>query len=80
MSKFVNPSNNYETDNGGKLAWLWCLLFGPIYFACRRNWTMVFVGLFFGLFTLGLSWFIFPFFVYSINRKNLLERGFKQVS
>lgn len=79
MTKFINPVNNYETNNGGKFAWLWCLLFGPLYFATKRNWTMVFIGLFLGLFTLGLSWLVFPFRVYSINRKNLLIHGYREV-
>lgn len=80
MAKFVKPENNYQVTNGGTFAWLWCLLFGPFYFATKRNWTMVFIGLFCGLFTLGLSWLIFPFFVYHINRKELLMRGFKEIT
>lgn len=80
MAKFKHPINDYEVRNGGPLAWLWCLLFGPFYFATKRNWTMVFIGLLTGLFTLGLSWLIFPFFVYRINRKDLLMKGFKPYS
>lgn len=79
MAKFINKANNYKTTNGGKLAWLWCLCFGPLYFAARRNWTMVFIGLFLGVFTLGISWLVFPFRVYAINRKELLMRGFTEV-
>ncbi len=79
MSKFVHPTNDFTQTNGGKLAWLWCLLFGPLYFASKGNWRMVFIGLFCGLFTIGLSWLVFPFFVYKINRKELMLRGFKEV-
>lgn len=77
MTKYINPANNYEMTDGGKMTWLWCLLFGPFYFASRRNWTMVFCGMLMGIFTLGLSWFIIPFFVYKINRKDLLMKGYR---
>ena len=77
--KYVNTLNNYETTDGGKFSWLWCLLFGPIYFAVRGNWGWFFLAFFFNLITFGIAALITPFFVYKINRTHLLRSGFKVV-
>lgn len=79
MAKFTNPVNGYKRTDGGVLTWLWCLIFGPFYFASRGNWGWVFFGLFLGMITCGISWLLFPFFVYKINRTQLYDKGFVRV-
>jgi hypothetical protein len=71
--KFKHPTNGYEetTDHPG----LWCLLFGPAYFAFKGIWTQAAASLLLALFTGGLSWLIYPFFARNAVRKDYLRRG-----
>ena len=74
--KYTNPNNGYEVSDGGAFSWLWCLLFGPLYFAVRGNWGWFFLAFIIALCTLGISHLILPFFVYKINRTHLLRQGY----
>lgn len=79
MARFVNPLNGYEQTDGGRYAWLWCLLFGPVYFLARGNYALGLMSLILAGATAGFSWLIFPFFVDLINREDLLRKGFKEI-
>jgi hypothetical protein len=52
--RFRNPQNNYEKK--ANYAWLWCLLFGGIYFVVRRLWAHALLWLMFLPMTYGISW------------------------
>jgi Flp pilus assembly protein TadB len=55
--RFRNPANGYEEDV--TLAWLWCLLFGCLYFAIKGVWAHALISAVIALFTLGLSWLVY---------------------
>ena len=75
MTTFTNPANNYREESSGPFSWLWVLIFGPIYFAFKGNWKHVFIWLILAFITSGISALIYPFFVYGINDKHYLKRG-----
>jgi hypothetical protein len=74
---FRNPANGYEEQYDQ--AWLWCLLFGGFYFAAKGIWTHAVVGLGLAVMTVGLSWFVYPFFAEQIVRRHYLRRGWTLV-
>jgi hypothetical protein len=76
-NRFRNPVNGYEEKTG--LAWLWCLLLGPIYLAAKGIWFHALLWLLLLFPTFGISWFIYPFFANSIVRKNYLRNGWVPV-
>jgi hypothetical protein len=45
---------------------LWCLLFGPFYFAAKGAWIHAVIALLAALVTMGLSWLVYPFFAKGI--------------
>jgi hypothetical protein len=73
--RFKHPANNHIETASGPFSWLWCLLFGPIYFAVKGNWRHVFVSLVLTFLTASLSWWIYPFFVYGINAQKYQRDG-----
>lgn len=76
--QFRSETGRVETD-GGPWAWLWCLLFGPAYFAARRNWTHVYLSIPLAFATASLSWWLYPLFVYGINARKLQRDGWVEV-
>lgn len=78
--QFRNPLNNHVETSTGALSWLWCLLFGIIYFAARGNWKHVLLGFIFAGCTAGISWLIYPFFVRGINNALYLRSGWIPVT
>jgi hypothetical protein len=75
--RFRNPMNGYEESVG--LSWLWCLLFGFLYFAVKGVWTHAVVSFALAFLTAGLSWFIYPFFAKGIVEKSYLQKGWVRV-
>ena len=75
--RFKNPVNNYEETVSAP--WVWCILFGPLYFAVEGAWAHFFVSIIFAIFTAGLSWLIYPFFAYDIVKESYLRKGWIQI-
>jgi hypothetical protein len=75
--KFRNPVNGYIEET--KLAWLWCLLFGSIYFAVKGIWTHAVAAFLFAWLTFGISWLVYPFFATKIIETSYLRKGWQQV-
>lgn len=73
--KFRNPANNYILSGSGSLSWLWCLLFGPLYFLFKGNIVHALLSLVLAIATSGVSIFLYPFFVYQINDDYFLRKG-----
>jgi hypothetical protein len=71
--RFRNPANGYEEDVG--MPWLWCLLFGCIYFATRGIWTHALAALLLAIVTFGASWLIYPLFARGIVDQHYLRKG-----
>lgn len=57
---FENPANGYQEEFHG--AFIWSLLFGPIYFAVKGIWTHAVVAFVLACATAGISWLFYPFF------------------
>lgn len=76
--RFTNPANGYTETSSSPFSWLWVFLFAPIYFAVRGNWPHAVVSFLLFFITMGVSWFIYPFFTYSINSKQYLRKGWVQ--
>ena len=79
MNKFKNPQNGYEETANGAFTWLWCLLFGFLYFLVKGNIVHALISFCLAIFTFGLSHLIYPFFVYGINRRKYLKNGWVTV-
>jgi hypothetical protein len=74
---FRNPTNGYtETASA---PWLWCLLFGFLYFAVKGIWTHAVASLLLAALTAGLSWLIYPFFARGIVKRHYLRSGWVHV-
>lgn len=71
--RFRNPANGYTERVG--VPWLWCRLFGCIYFAVKGIWTHAVAALLLALLTAGLSWLVYPFFARSIVERHYLRSG-----
>lgn len=76
--RFQNPSNDYEET--ARLPGLWCLLFGPLYFATRGIVSHAIASLLLAIVTAGVSWFIYPFFARQIVEKHYLRNGWIPVT
>jgi len=73
--QFKNPMNGYVETSTGTLSWLWCFLFGAIYFLVKGNFKHVLLYIIFACLSVGISWFVYPFFVRSINDAKYLRAG-----
>jgi hypothetical protein len=71
--RFRNSANGYEEAVG--TPWIWCLLFGCVYFAAKGIWTHAVAALLLALLTAGLSWLVYPFFARQIVETHYLRRG-----
>src|ERR1700722_6463009 len=71
--RYKNPSNDYEEKIND--AGLFCLLFGPLYFAGKGVWTHAVISLVLALVTFGISWLFYPFFARGIVEQNYLRKG-----
>ncbi len=74
---FRNPKNG--RIEAVKAAFLWCLLFGPLYFLYKRVWLHAIISLILIYPTDGLSWLIYPFFAHRIVVKQYLKSGWQEV-
>lgn len=79
MAKFRNPLNGYTQSVDPATAFLGCLMFGMFYFAYKGVWKHAFISFFAALFTVGISWLIYPFFAYSCVTGSYQERGWQRV-
>jgi hypothetical protein len=74
---FKNPANGYIESSS--IPFLWCLLFGPLYFAAKGIWRHVFIGMLLGFCTFGISWLLYPFLARGIVHKAYAQRGWQLV-
>jgi hypothetical protein len=71
--RFENPANGYVEEITA--APLRCLLFGCVYIAVKGVWTHAVAALALAIFTLGISWLVYPFFATQIMQTHYLRRG-----
>ena len=79
MKAYENPINGHKETDGGRFCWLWCFLLSGIYFAIRGNWGWFFLYPIIAISTLGIGFFVLPFFARRINRTHLLRKGYREV-
>ena len=79
MTAFKNPDNGHVEKAGGALSWLWCFLFGPIYWAVKGVWRHAVANLAFAFLTVGLCQFVYVFFTYLILRNHYRKIGWQEV-
>ena len=77
--KFKNPMNDFEETVSSGLSWLWCFLFGPIYWAVKGIWRHAVVHLALAIITAGIAHFVYPFFTYKIIKKHYNKIGWIEV-
>ncbi|MFZ1989932.1 MAG: hypothetical protein WAW96_09190 [Alphaproteobacteria bacterium] len=73
--RFRNPANDYEESTNA--AWLWCLLFGPLYWLVKGIWSHALLQLVLSCFI--LPWLVYPFFAGAIVRSHYLRKGWIEV-
>ncbi len=71
--QFRNPTNGYVEEV--RHPFLWCLLFGTIYFAVKGVWTHAAASLCLAVLSVGISWLIYPFFAKRIIERHYLRLG-----
>lgn len=76
--RFRNPSNGYDEEVS--TPWIWCLLFGCIYFAVKGIWTHAVAALALAFVTFGLSWLIYPLFARQIVERHYMRMGWQPIS
>lgn len=70
---YMNPTNRYiETAN---YPWLWCLLFGPFYFASKGCWFHAVLACVLAPLTFGISILIYPCLAAGIVDRAYLRAG-----
>jgi hypothetical protein len=70
----TNPINQYKQPISN-LSWLWCLLFGGLFFAFKGVWKHFVISFVLSVVSFGVAWFIYPFFARKIVINSYLERG-----
>lgn len=75
--KFRNPANDYVEELSAP--WLWCLLFGGFYFIVKGVWAHALISFLLSIVTVGLIWFVYPFFANGIMKKHFLIKGWVEV-
>tara|TARA_B100000768_G_scaffold116398_1_gene107730 strand:- start:420 stop:653 length:234 start_codon:yes stop_codon:yes gene_type:complete len=75
---FEHPGNGYQ-ESITNFAILWCLVFGSLYFAYKGIWRHFVLSLVIGLFTFGVSWFIYPFFAKNIIATQYRKNGWLEI-
>ena len=77
--QFKNPSNNYIEKVSSSFSWLWCCLFGPIYWIYKGIWRHAIIHLILVVITAGGVSLIYPFFTYKIIRNHFNKIGWVKV-
>lgn len=57
-----------DLDESTSASWFWCLIFGPLWFAFIGSWKWFFIAVLVNIATLGVGFFIMPFFAYKAHR------------
>ena len=79
MATFENPLNNHQVIVGTGGPFVGCLFFGAIYFLFKGNFKHCILSIVVAICTLGVGWFIYPFFAPGIIRNMYLEKGYRQI-
>ena len=79
MAAFENSANNHRVEVGTFGPFIWTLLFGALYFLVKGSFKHFLLGIIAAIITVGISWFIYPFFAPGIIRNMYLEKGYRQI-
>lgn len=72
---FRHPTSGEAVKAVGSYTWLWAFLGRPFYFAYKGLWGRAVMYVFAALGTLGVSWFIYPFFAKRLVVNRYVEAG-----
>ncbi len=75
--QFQNPNNDYTESV--QLPFLWCLMFGTLYFLVKGVWSHAIISLVLAVVTVGISWLLYPFFAKDIMIKSYLKKGWSKL-
>lgn len=76
MTKLINLNNESRVVVDTLGPFLWCLVFGPLYFLAKGNVKHAILSLSAALLTMEISWFIYPFFAPGIIRSMYFDKGY----
>jgi hypothetical protein len=54
-----------------------CLVSGVFWFAVKEMWGWFLISTVLTFITLGISWFVFPFFANQLYAKDLMDKGYQ---
>lgn len=74
--KFENKNGHIEETSN---EWIWCLLFGALYFVYKGIWIHAIISFALAWFTFGISWLIYPFFAKDIVLNNYSKNGWVEI-
>ena len=76
MEKMENLNKLAEAMNESTdFSWLWCFLFGPLWFAFIGSWKWFFISILANLATLGVAIIIMPLFAYKAHREVAMSKA-----
>lgn len=70
-----HPVNHYEVQVKDGFSW-WCLLFGLFWYLYKEMFFWSVISAISAFLTLGVSWFVFPFFANKQYKDSLLKKGY----
>ena len=77
----MNKKCDYFVKNGVvetvKLAWLWTLMFGSLYFLIKENWIHTVLSAILAILIFGMSWLVYPFLSKKIMIKHYLKNDWE---
>jgi len=80
MAVYENPLNGKRVTVGSLGPFLGCLFFGGFYFLVKGSTKHFLMSWLIAIVTVGISWFIYPFFAPGIIRHMYEDKGFVQMS
>lgn len=76
---FKHPTSGEAIQMTSGFSWLWLLLFGFFYFGYKGMWGQAFIAFGLALVTVGISWWVYPFFTYRIVKRHYRLNGWLEV-
>ncbi len=74
MTTFENALNGHRVEVGTFGPFIWTLIFGALYFLLKGSIKHFLLSIILAVFTVGISWLIYPFFAPGILRNMYLVK------
>ncbi len=76
---FENRFSGFRKDVVIPAAFVFCLIFGPLYFAVQGNWRHAIAAAVLAAVTDGVSWLIYPFFIRRLTLAHHERTGWRRI-